>query len=228
MRLVILLNLFQVTVDIISNTSTDGVGSMAIDQSSLNSLLTTLTPKNNMAVLREQRTNLLQKLQQRTDNGKTDGGRQQAGDIKQQIQELAVVDQQIGREMYDEISRKLEEKRLEREAAFAKKERDRERALAKHERLLENRSISKLLSAACKVSHPGEAYIGAFNGGSQGDKNYVSDVDRDLQESVHYGIAAAEVAARRKNAEAKAQSEESAEKHQAAHRKKTKRVNLRV
>jgi len=189
---------------------------------------TTLTPKNNMAVLREQRTNLLQKLQQRTDNDKTDNVRQQAGDIKRQIQELAVVDQQIGQAMYDEISRKLEEERLAQEAALAKKERDRERALAKHERFLENRSMSKLLSAAGKVSHPGEAYSGAFNGGSQGDKNYASDVDRDLQESVHYGIAAAEVAARRKNAEAKAQIEKGAEKHQEANRKKTKRVNIMV
>lgn len=196
---------------------------MAIDQTGLNSLLTTLTSQNNMAALREQRANLLQKLQQRTDTGKTDGGQQQAGDIKQEIQELAAVDQQIAQGMYDEIS-----KRLEWEAAFAKKERDRERTLAKHERLLENRSMNKLLSAASKVSHTGESYIGAFSGGSQGDKTYVSDVDRDLQESVQYGIAAAEVAARRKNAEAKAQIEERAEKKQAAHRKKTKRVNIMV
>ncbi|KYZ76731.1 hypothetical protein AXX12_09985 [Anaerosporomusa subterranea] len=201
---------------------------MAIDQTGLNSLLTTLTPKNNMAALREQRVNLLQKLQQRTDIGKTDGGQQQAGDIKQEIHELAAVDQQIAQEMYDEISKRLEEERLEREAAFAKKERDRERALAKHERLLENRSMSKLLSAAGKASHPGEPYIGAFSGGSQGDKTYVSDADHDLRESVQYGIAAAEVATRRKNAEAKAQIEERTEKRQAAHRKKTKRVNIMV
>ncbi|HAK72537.1 MAG TPA: hypothetical protein DCP36_01275 [Sporomusaceae bacterium] len=75
--MVILLNLFRVTVDIISNRDTDGVESMAITQSSLNSLLAALTPKNNMAVLREQRASLLQKLQQRTG----DGG-QQTGDMK--------------------------------------------------------------------------------------------------------------------------------------------------
>ena len=225
---VLLLNLFLVTVDIISNISSDGVGSMAIDQNSLNRLLTALTPKNHMAVLREQRTNLLQKLRQSTDNGKAGGVQQQAGNIKSQIRELAAVDQQIAQEIYDETSRKLEAERLEREAAFAKKERDRERALAKHERLLENRSMSKLLSAAGKVSQPGGAYSCNLSGGSRGDKDYVSDVDRDLQESVEYGIAAAQVAARRKNAEAKAQIEASAERHQATHRKKTKRVNIKV
>ncbi|GBG58465.1 hypothetical protein SPFL3102_02187 [Sporomusaceae bacterium FL31] len=201
---------------------------MAIDQNSLNRLLAVLAPKNHMAVLREQRTNLLQKLRQSTDNGKASGVQQQVGNIKSQIRELAAVDQQIAQEIYDETSRKLEAERLEREAAFAKKERDRERALAKHERLLENRSMSKLLSAAGKVSQSGGAYRCDLSAGGQGDKDCVSDVDRDLQESVEYGIAAAQVAARRKNAEAKAQIEESAEKHQAPHRKKTKRVNIKV
>lgn len=201
---------------------------MAIDQTGLNSLLATLTPKSNMAALREQRANLLQKLQQRTDTGKPDGGQQQAGDIKQDIQELAAVDQQIAAEMYDEVSKRLEEERLEREAAFAKTERDREQALAKHEHLLENRSMSKLLSAAGKAGHPQGSYSGTVGGGNQGDKAYVSDVDRDLQESVQYGIAAAEVAVRRKNAETKAQIEERAERKQADHRKKAKRVNIMV
>jgi ribosomal protein L18 len=130
--------------------------------------------------------------------------------------------------MYDEISKKLEAQRLEREAAYAKKERDRERALAKHERLLVNRSMSKLLSAAVKAAYPGEAAISAFSDGSQGERSYISAVDRDLQEAAQYGIAAAEVAIRRKNEEAKAQIEESAEKHQAARRKKTKCVNIMV
>ena len=181
-----------------------------------------------MMVLREQRANVLQKLQQRADNGKTGGVQQQAGDVKHQLRELFMVDQQIAQEMYDEISRKLEGQRLEREAVFAKKERDRERALAKHERLLENRSMSKLLSATSKASHPGGDYSGAFNSGSQGDEKYVSDVDCDLQESVQYGIAAAEVATRRKKAETKARIEETAETHQATQRKKIKRINIMV
>lgn len=200
---------------------------MAIDQAGLNSLLATFMPKNNMTALREQRANLLQKLQQ-SDTGNQDGDRQQPGDIKQQLRELVAVDQEIAQKLYDEISKKLEEKRLEREAAIAKKERDRERALAKHERLLVNRSLSKLLSAAGKAGHPGQACIGAFSGGSQEDKPYISEVDRDLRESVQYGIAAAEVAVRRKNAEAKAQIEENAERKKAAHKKKTKRVNIMV
>ncbi|QJW47891.1 hypothetical protein HA075_20370 [bacterium BFN5] len=201
---------------------------MAIDQNSLNRLLASLTPKSHMAALREQRTKLLQKLQQRTDNSKTGDVQQRAGNIKHQIRELAAVDQQIAQEMYDETFRKLEAERLEREAALAQKERNRERALAKHERLLESRSMSKLLSAAGKVSQPGGAYRCDFSSDRQGDKKDVSDVTRDLQESVQYGIAAAEVTARRKNAESKAQIEESAEKHHTARRKKTKRVNIKV
>lgn len=56
----------------------------------------------------------------------------------------------------------------------------------------------------------------------------MSAVDRDLQEAAQYGIAAAEVAVRRKSAEAKAQIEERIEKQQADHRKKNKRVNITV
>ena len=192
---------------------------MAIDQTGLNNLLATLTPKNNMAVLREQRANVLQKLQQKMDNGKP-------ADVKQEMRELAAVDQQLAKGIYDEVSQKLEKERLEREAAVAKKERDRERALAKHERLLVSRSMSKILSAAVKADYPGETAISAFNDGGKGERSYVSAVDRDLQEAAQYGIAAAEVAVRRKNAEAKAQIEEKADKQQADHRKKSRRVNI--
>lgn len=193
---------------------------MAIDQTGLNNLLATLTPKNNMAVLREQRANVLQKLQQKMDNGKP-------ADVKQEMRELAAVDQQLAKGIYDEVSQRLEEERLGREAALAKKERDRERALAKHERLLVNRSMSKILSAAVKADS-GEAAISAFNDGGKGERSYVSAVDRDLQEAAQYGIAAAEVAVRRKNAEAKAQIEEKADKQQADHRKKSRRVNIMI
>lgn len=193
---------------------------MAIDQTGLNNLLATLTPKNNMAVLREQRANVLQKLQQKMDNGKP-------ADVKQEMRELAAVDQQLAKGIYDEVSQRLEEERLGREAALAKKERDRERALAKHERLLVSRSMSKILSAAVKADS-GEAAISAFNDGGKGERSYVSAVDRDLQEAAQYGIAAAEVAVRRKNAEAKAQIEEKADKQQADHRKKSRRVNIMI
>lgn len=192
---------------------------MAIDQTGLNNLLATLTPKNNMAVLREQRANVLQKLQQKMDNGKP-------ADVKQEMRELAAVDQQLAKGIYDEVSQRLEKERLEREAVVAKKERDRERALAKHERLLVSRSMSKILSAAVKADYPGETAISAFNDGGKGERSYVSAVDRDLQEAAQYGIAAAEVAVRRKNAEAKAQIEEKADKQQADHRKKSRRVNI--
>lgn len=199
---------------------------MAIDQNGLNSLLAKLTPQNNMAALREQRANLLRKLQSTIDS--PEGSKTPTGDTKHDIKEMAALDQQIAQEVYDETSRRLEEERLKQEAACAKKERDRERALAKHERLLESRSMSKLLSANSKVGHPDEVSFGAFNGGSQGDNSYTSGVDRDLQESVQYGIAAAEVAVRRKNAETKAQIEETSEKHQAERRKKTKHVNIMI
>ncbi len=182
---------------------------MAINQNTLNSLMTTFTFNSNMMALRDQRANFLHKLQQRTDNGKMDGIQQQAGDIKHQIRNLAIVDKQSAQETYDEIYKKLEGERLEREAMFASKERDRERMLAKHERHLENRSMSKILSGSSKINHPAGAYSGTFSGDSQGDKKYVSDVDYELQESVQYGIAAAEVATRRKKAETRQPSSSS-------------------
>jgi hypothetical protein len=199
---------------------------MAIDQNSLSSLLAVFAPRSNMTALREQRANLLQKLQQNPAD--PDGDRQQASDIKNNFRELAAVDQQISQAMYDEIVGKLEEERLEQEAASARKERIRERALAKHERFLENRSMGKLLSAALKSGYPGGIGSPGVSGSGQGDISYISDAERDLQEAVQYGIAAAEVAARRKNAETKAQTEENAQKRQAAQRKKAKSVNIIV
>lgn len=226
----IVLNFSWEIVDIIKEDKygTDGVGNMAIDQNSLNSLLAVFAPRSNMAALREQRARLLQKLQQNPEN--QDGGRQQAEDIKNNFRELAAVDQQISQAMYEEMAGKLEEERLKQEAASARKERTRERALAKHERFLENKSMGKLLSAAVKSGYPGGVGGPGVNGSGQGDTNYVSDAERDLQEAVQYGIAAAEVATRRKNAEAKAQTEESAQKRQAAQRKraKSKSVNIIV
>lgn len=201
---------------------------MAIDQNSLNSLLAAFTPRSNMTVLREQRASILQKLQQKTDPGNPESVRQQAEDMKNNFRELAAVDQQIGQAMYDEMAGKLEEERLEQEAASARKERNRERVLAKHERFLENRSMGKLLSAVVKSGYLGGVSSPGLSSGGQGDTSYVSDVERDLQESVQYGIAAAEVSARRKNAEAKAQIEESAQKRQATQRKKVKSVNIIV
>ena len=201
---------------------------MAINQTGLNSLLAAFLPKSNLTALREQRATLLQKLQQKIDTGSKGGERPQAAGIKEQLRELVAVDQQIAQNLYDEISHKLTEQRLAREAAIAKKERDRERALAKHERFLVNRSWSKLLYAACKTGQPGPFGVGAVDGGSQEDKTYTSEVDNDIRESVQYGIAAAEVAVRRKNAEVKAQIEENAEKKRAIHKKKLKRVNITV
>lgn len=197
---------------------------MAIDQNSLNSLLAVFAPCSNMMALREQRARLLQKLQQNP--GNPDSDRQQAADIKNDFRELAAVDQQISQAMYDEMAGKLEEERLKQEAAAARKERVRERALAKHERFLENKSMGKLLSAAVKSGYPGGVGSSGVSGSGQGDAGYVSAAERDLQEAVQYGIAAAEVAVRRKNAEAKAQTEENAQKRQAAQRKKAKSVNI--
>lgn len=199
---------------------------MAIDQNSLSSLLAVFAPRSNMTALREQRANLLQKLQQNPAD--PDGDRQQASDIKNNFRELAAVDQQISQAMYEEMAGKLEEERLKQEAAAARTERTRERALAKHERFLENKSMGKLLSAALKSGYPGGIGSPGVSSSGQGDASYVSDAERDLQEAVQYGIAAAEVAARRKNAEAKAQTEENAQKRQAAQRKKAKSVNIIV
>lgn len=201
---------------------------MAFDQIGLNSLLTTLTRQNNLAALRKQRANLLQELQQKPSTGKTPGRQQPAGDLKQDVKKLADHLQQSAQEIYDQVSTRLERERLEREAAFAKNERTRARALARHEGFLETRSMSKLLSASGKANHLGAPSFSTLSHGSQGEKPYISEVDRELQESVKYGIAAADVAVRRKKAESKAQIEEQAVKKRATRRKKTKRINIMV
>lgn len=201
---------------------------MSIDLRGLNNLLSIVHPKSNLDSLKEYRNGLWKKLSQEANAadrkpggpGKSDSGTQ--ANIRTVFVELEAVDKQIQQASYEEQSRKLEEENLKREEAAAKKLREREKALAKHERVLENASMRKLLSAAGKftgyrtaagtginiVSHPGIS--GISNDGCQQHSlmGKAEEINRDIKESVEFGIAAAEVARRRKQNERKEAIEE--------------------
>lgn len=225
---------------------------MSIDMKGLNNLLSIVQPKSNLDSLKEYRNGLWKKLSQGADTndkkpgdpGKGDSGNQ--ADIKRVFVELEAVDKQIQQASYEEQSRKLEEENLKREEAAAKKFREREKALAKHERALENASMRKLLSAAGKftgyrtaagtginiVSPPGVS--GINNDGCQQHSltGKAEEINRDIKESVEFGIAAAEVARRRKQNERKEELEEDACKNDpvalAAVKKKRRKNSINI
>lgn len=213
---------------------------MAIDQTGLNSLLSTFQPQNNLTALRKYRENLFKKLNQAVTNPKHLNNNEKI-DTKQIIVEIQSADKQIQQSMYEEQSRKLEIERLKQEEAFAKNLREKEKALAKHERILVNACFNKLLSAAGKfsVSKPLNSHcadnLAAFNNNtSRTSIDHNTPIDRDLKESVAFGIAAAEVSRRRKNTEIKKQAEETLEhrntitKTANAHKKKKAKRSINV
>jgi hypothetical protein len=205
---------------------------MPIDQMGLNNLLAIVNPKSNLTALKEYREGLQKKFEQEVRNTNTGN--------KQAIVELQAVDNQIQQTIYEEERQKLELERLKREAATAKNAREREKALAKHERALDNASMKKLYSAISNNSQvqtmAGLGLSFSFCQPSSESNNTahpqyslegkVEEVERDLKESSEYGIAAAEVARRRKCNQLKADIEESACKNVKKAKKKT--VNITI
>ncbi len=218
---------------------------MPIDQMGLKNLLAIVNPKSNLTALREYRERLQKKFEQETYNKPTEmianhNSSNTNTDTKQVILELQAVDKQIQQSVYEEETRKLELERLKREEATAKSAREREKALAKHERALNNASMNKLYSA---ISNNSQAQTMAGSGmtfsfcpsASEANNNAhpqyslegkVKAIDRDLKESTEYGIAAAEVARRRKTNQLKADIEEASCKN--AKKAKKKNVNITI
>ncbi|WP_371360905.1 hypothetical protein [Sporomusa malonica] len=221
------------------------VNIMPIDQMGLNNLLANLYPKSNLTALREYRNGLQKKLEQTANGNKEMLAKQDNNnntDSKQVIVELQAADKQIQQTIYEEETRKLELERLKREEAAAETLRKREKALAKHEHALSNASMSKLLSAATKSSQvntmDGLGMTFSFSQPSSEPSNIgnaphsltgkVDEIERDLKESVELGIAAAEVARRRKDNELKANIEEAACKKAKKEKVKKRNVNITI
>ncbi|QDR79936.1 hypothetical protein [Sporomusa termitida] len=219
---------------------------MPVDQMGLNNLLAKLNPKNNLTALRDYRDGLQKKLEQEAIGNKEMHAKPDANhtttDIKQVIVELQAADKQIQQTIYKEETRKLELERLKREEAAAKKLRDREKALARHERVLLNASMGKLLSAAVKASQGntigGTGMVVACSPSAAKPSNTENspysltgksdEIERDLKESVEFGIAAAEVARRRKANELKADREEAAGKKAKKEKAKKRNINITI
>ncbi|CQR71739.1 hypothetical protein SOV_05370 [Sporomusa ovata DSM 2662] len=218
---------------------------MPIDQMGLNNLLAIVNPQSNLTALRNYREGLQKKLEQKLHNNTTEtivnhDSSNTNTDDKQVIAELQSVDKQIQQTVYEEETRKLELERLKREASTAKNAREREKTLAKHERALDNASMNKLYSAISNNSQvqtmAGLGMSFSFCQPSSASNNSthpqyslegkVEETERDLRESAEYGIAAAEVARRRKNNQLKADIEEAACKNAKKAKKKT--VNITI
>lgn len=215
---------------------------MRVDEITLRDILSQLQPKSSLDRLREKRETLLKKINQSESNPESPNNPK---DMKQAFMELIDIDQQIQREIYDEKSRKLEIERLKNEEAAAKKFREREIILAKHEAALCRRSFNKLLSASSKcngfrLTVKSGVSLTIREIASTGESNNLSkltdrvdEVNRDVKESVEYGIAAAKVAARKRNNRIRKEIQETAlEKKQNRKNKiksqSKKRINLIV
>lgn len=206
---------------------------MSIDQAGLNTLLSTLQPKTNLTVLKERRDSLWQKLNQQATNPSAS-----QSDTKQIVAELSAADLQLQQATYDEVNRKLEIERCKREADTAKKLREKEKKLAKHEQVLYNASMNKLFSAIGNLSQyqalSGTGTTAAPGASSSGLPDKAGEIDRDLKESVQFGIAAAEVARRRKRTQQKLAIEEARQDHHSETtlngktKKKKKPLNIKI
>jgi|GEM_PF-1432276 len=198
---------------------------MIVDEKYLKDLLSSIQPgKSSLDMLRERREALLKKINQGISNP-GDGSEPPANpenDRKQAIMELMDIDQQIQREIYEEKSKKLEIERLKYEEAAAKKFREREIILARHEAALCRRSDTKLLSAGSKANGlkiivKSGVSLTLREAAAAGDGSCLSkltdkldEINRDLKESAEYRIAAAKVAARRRNNRIKKEIQEAA------------------
>lgn len=218
---------------------------MAIDQNGLNNLLSIFQPKSNLTALREYREGLWKKLNEakNTKESPDKSNSSYMADTKQIIVELQSADRQIQQAVYEEENRKLEIERLKREEAMAKSLREKQKALAKHEGVLVNACLNKLLSAAGKASlnQPTSNWgttnftnsINKDSNQQTSSSNFMDNnaaINSDLKESREFGIAAAEVARRRKNTEMKEQSEE-AIRHRniaAAHKRRRSKSSINV
>ncbi|TWH47109.1 hypothetical protein [Sporomusa sp. KB1] len=218
---------------------------MPIDQMGLNNLLAIVNPQSNLTALKNYREGLQQKLEQKLHNNTTDtivnhDSSNTNTDDKQVIVELQTVDKQIQQTIYEEETRKLELERLKREESTAKNARERGKALARHERALDNASMNKLYSAISNNSQVqtmaglGMSFPFCLPSSESNNSTHpqyslagkVEETERDLKESTEYGIAAAEVACRRKNNQLKADIEEAACKNAKKAKKKT--VNITI
>lgn len=205
---------------------------MPIDQAGLNNLLSMVYPKSNLQALREYRDGLQKKLEQGVGNSNSEtttnsDSTNNRADTKQVIVELQSIDKKIQLGVYEEETRRLELERVKREEALAKNLREREKTLAKHECVLYKASMNKLFSAINNFSQAqtmaglGMAFSFSQHSSETNHNGYpanslegkVEEINRDLRESNEFGIAAAEVARRRKNNQAKVEIEEAARKN---------------
>ncbi len=213
---------------------------MNINQKSLNDLLSIMQPKSSLDLLREKREAQLKKINQGLSTS-PDSGSNDANDTKKAFSELQAIDEQIQMEIYEEKSNKLELERLEREEAAAKSLRKKQKASAEHQAVLERCSINKLFSAKRKselrtmsksgVSLTLTSDFSTSNRDSAGNRlmQKSEEIDRDLRESREFGIAAAKVAARRKNIRVKKENEEAAlenSKSRKGKNKNKKHINI--
>lgn len=214
---------------------------MPIDQTGLNNLQAMFQPKSNLDVLREQRDGLWKKMNNSESSGENDSSKAKVNN-HQLIVELQGTDKQIQQAVYEEENRKLELERLKREEAAGKNLREREKALAKHEGVLYNASMNKLLSAKGKSSQcqkmggiscsliQGVPVSSSEVDSSHNKTGLLNEIDRDLRESIQFGIGAAEVARRRQKNHRQEELEASNQKSDGNKqgKKKTKAVNLLV
>lgn len=214
---------------------------MNINQKSLTDLLSIMQPKSSLDMLREKREAQLKKINQGLSTS-PDSGSNDANDTKKAFSELQAIDEQIQMEIYEDKSNKLELERLEREEAAAKSLRKKQKASAEHQAVLERCSINKLFSAKRKsvelrtmaksgVSLTLTNDFSTSNRDSAGNRlmQKSEEIDRDLRESREFGIAAAKVAARRKNIRVKKENEEAAlenSKSRKGKNKNKKHINI--
>lgn len=193
---------------------------MPINQIELNNLLSVLQPKDTLTALRKHREDLLKQLAQQTTTDSTLLNPYSVHiDNKQTVTDLQSTNVALQQALYESVSNKLENQRLDREKAAAKLMYQSEKSLAAHERILAAASRKKMSSALSKIavcwnmSKSGTSpatFLENSNPNSPTDipQNTNNEIDQDIKQSIELNTAANDVARRRKHTEIKKAAEE--------------------
>lgn len=203
---------------------------MRIDQAGLNSILSVIHPRGYFNKLSEKREGIIEKLNQGMNLNKDNASKNKN---KQLLKELYTTDKQMQAAFYEEKSLQLRLERLKIEETTTSNLRKKDRILAEHEYTLFNASMGKLISAQGKSS---ELKFGRVDEGTKRDESMQKDIferaegiNEDIKESAKLGIAAAEVARRRRNNQMKMAIEVAAKKSAARKDREKKRlINVTV
>jgi hypothetical protein len=184
---------------------------MPINQIELNNLLSVLQPKDTLTALRKHREDLLKQLtQQTTADSNVLNPYSVHINNNQTVTDLQSTNVALQQALYESVSNKLENQRLDREKAAAKLMYQSDKSLAAHEQILAAASREKMSSALSKIavcwnmSKSGTSPATSLENSNPNNptdipQNMNNEIDQDIKQSIELNTAANDVVRRQKH-----------------------------